>query len=449
MADISKLSRLISGVQRNVDLSTNTIVVGSIKIGATELTKAILDKLILINSAADADGTFDTRYHTQAVLAGTTGSSLVGSPTGTVESRLLAVEAAAGSGTAADISFDPASTSFSANDLQELGEEIDDRIIATETVANAAIPAAQKGAVNGVATLDANQVIPIAQIPAAALERLVIVADETARFALTTTTVQNGDSVKQADTEVMYFVKDDTNLDSELGYSVYSAGTAAAVEWSGVLNTPTTVAGYGITDVDDVAKAAAVADAIVDGVTDVAPSQNAVFDALALKQNASAELTEAVAFFAATDISGAEAEQLTNASNADSLHSHAVVKRSMVAGEIFAATLFAVRPAKAADAGFVAGRVYKADIDASSVDNFHVTGLVNSAASVAGAIVVTKMGPMTVTAHGFTVGQPLYLSASGAITETAPSATNTAVVKIGMAEDANTIDVQIQIMGVN
>jgi len=32
------------------------------------------------------------------------------------------------------------------------------------------------------------------------------------------------------------------------------------------------------------AKAAAVADAITDGVTDVAPSQNAVFDALALKQ---------------------------------------------------------------------------------------------------------------------------------------------------------------------
>lgn len=35
------------------------------------------------------------------------------------------------------------------------------------------------------------------------------------------------------------------------------------------------------------AKAAAVSDAIVDGVTDVAPSQNAVFDALALKQDAS------------------------------------------------------------------------------------------------------------------------------------------------------------------
>lgn len=106
----------------------------------------------------------------------------------------------------------------------------------------------QIGAANGVASLDANSLIPIAQIPPAALERLVIVADQTARFALTTTTVQNGDTVKQTDTGVMYFVKDDANLDSAAGYSEYTAGTASAVDWSGVTNTPTTLAGYGITD---------------------------------------------------------------------------------------------------------------------------------------------------------------------------------------------------------
>lgn len=154
---------------------------------------------------------------------------------------------------------------------------------AAQSTADAAIPSAEKGAVNGVATLDANQLIPIAQIPPAALERLVVVADETARFALTTATVQNGDTVKQTDTNIMYFVKDDTNLNSSAGYEEYTAGTASAVAWSGVSGTPTTVAGYGITDVGAVAKAAAVADSISDGVTDVAPSQNAVFDALAGK----------------------------------------------------------------------------------------------------------------------------------------------------------------------
>lgn len=106
----------------------------------------------------------------------------------------------------------------------------------------------EKGAANGVATLDASSLVPITQIPPAALERLVIVADQTARYALTTATVQNGDTVKQNDTGVMYFVKDDTNLGNSTGYSVYTAGTASAVAWSGVTGTPTTIAGYGITD---------------------------------------------------------------------------------------------------------------------------------------------------------------------------------------------------------
>jgi len=106
----------------------------------------------------------------------------------------------------------------------------------------------QLGAANGVASLDANSLIPIGQIPPAALERLVIVADQAARFALTTATVQNGDTVKQTDTGAMYFVKDDANLDSAAGYEIYTAGTASSVAWSGVTGTPTTLAGYGITD---------------------------------------------------------------------------------------------------------------------------------------------------------------------------------------------------------
>ncbi len=124
------------------------------------------------------------------------------------------------------------------------------------------------------------------------------------------------------------------------------------------------------------------------------------------------------------------------------------LKGSEVAGESFAATAFAVRMAKAADAGFVAGRVYKAAIDASSADNFYVVGLVNAAASAGGAIVVTKMGPMTITGHGFTVGSPVFLDAGGALTGTAPSASNMAVVRVGMVRDANTIEVGIQVMGI-
>lgn len=62
MADISRLSRLLNGVVRGVDISVNTLVMSSLKLSTTELTKTILDKLILINNAADADGTFDSQY---------------------------------------------------------------------------------------------------------------------------------------------------------------------------------------------------------------------------------------------------------------------------------------------------------------------------------------------------------------------------------------------------
>lgn len=72
-----------------------------------------------------------------------------------------------------------------------------------------------------------NGIIPISQIPPAAIERMAVVADDTARFALTTDTVQNGDTVKVTATNKMYMVVDDTHLDSETGYSVYVAGRAA------------------------------------------------------------------------------------------------------------------------------------------------------------------------------------------------------------------------------
>lgn len=125
---------------------------------------------------------------------------------------------------------------------------------------------------------------------------------------------------------------------------------------------------------------------------------------------------------------------------------------SEVAGQSFAATtVFAVRYAKAADAGFVAGRVYKADYDTTSADNFYAIGLVFPAGAVStgGAITVVEQGLINVTAHGFTVGQPIYLSAAGALTSTAPSTSLQAVVKVGMAKDANNIYVKIDIMGVN
>ena len=81
-------------------------------------------------------------------------------------------------------------------------------------------------------------VIDLSLIPAGALERMVVVANDTARFALTVTEIQVGDIVKVQDTGLMYYVKDQSNLSNDNGYEVYTAGYATSVPWSGVTNKP-------------------------------------------------------------------------------------------------------------------------------------------------------------------------------------------------------------------
>lgn len=68
--------------------------------------------------------------------------------------------------------------------------------------------------------------LPLSVLPQGALERLVKVANQEARFALTEGDVQLGDSVLQLDTEVMYVVIDTSKLNSEDGYQEYKAGAA-------------------------------------------------------------------------------------------------------------------------------------------------------------------------------------------------------------------------------
>lgn len=105
--------------------------------------------------------------------------------------------------------------------------------IASGTLAAARIPG-----------LDASKItsgtISIDRLPQAALERLVVVDDDTARYALTTSDVQLGDVVKVESSGLMYYVKDAAELDSAAGYEVFTAGSASSVPWSGVTGKPST-----------------------------------------------------------------------------------------------------------------------------------------------------------------------------------------------------------------
>jgi hypothetical protein len=90
--------------------------------------------------------------------------------------------------------------------------------------------------------LDASKItsgtIDIARLPKGSLERLIKVADQSARYALTTDDVQLGDTVQQLDTGVMYVVTDETKLDSADGYTEFTAGSASSVPWTGVTGKP-------------------------------------------------------------------------------------------------------------------------------------------------------------------------------------------------------------------
>lgn len=141
-----------------------------------------------------------------------------------------------------------------------------------------AIQSTEKGAINGVATLDADGKIPSAQLPPIAITEVFVVTNNTQRDALI---VEEGDVAIVTDTGLTFI------YDGTTWQSITAAGAVTSVNGqSGTVSLDTDDIAQGSTNLyftDAAAKAAAVADTISNGVVDVAPSQNAVFDALALK----------------------------------------------------------------------------------------------------------------------------------------------------------------------
>lgn len=95
-----------------------------------------------------------------------------------------------------------------------------------------------------ITSLDAGKIksgtIDIARLPQGALDRLVKVADDTARFKLTTNDIQLGDTVQTLDNKKMYYVVDESKLSSADGYAPYTADSATSVPWSGITGKPST-----------------------------------------------------------------------------------------------------------------------------------------------------------------------------------------------------------------
>jgi hypothetical protein len=170
------------------------------------------------------------------------------------------------------------------------------------------------------------------------------------------------------------------------------------------------------------AKSAAVADSITDAVTDVAPSQNAVFDALALKADAS-------------DVSGLQAD----------------IGKSYdtgVAGEAMAANqIWLVRRAKD---GETAGRYYKAQ--ANSAINSRVVGFIvvgATAVSAADSVKVYKLGAGTLGSSDSSfaaadINLPIYLhqTTAGKWVQAPTQTLGSFIKEIGFIGDENVIEFQ-------
>lgn len=307
---------------------------------------------------------------------------------------------------------------------------------------NSAIQSSEKGAANGVATLSALGKIPSSQIPAIAITDTFVVNSEAAMLALSM--AENGDVAIRTDLNKsfilsgLYFNLSDwkelltptdavQSVNGQTGTVVLNSDnisegstnlyyTSARFDSAFATKSTTNLTeGTNLYFTTARAKSAAVADAIVDGVTDVAPSQNAVFDALALKANQS------------------DAGKSFDAG---------------VAGESFAANqVWLVRRAKS---GETAGRYYKAQADSfanSRAVGFIVVGA--SGISAADPIKVYKLGEGALGSSdtGFGAGNinaPVYLhqSTAGKFTLTPVTTTGSIIKPIGFV--ANDLMIEFQ-----
>ena len=562
MADITLLARLINGAVRNVDISANTPVVLSIKIGGlssnTELTKTILDNLILMQNGSDISATLhhhDGRYFTESELQSATapaGSSLIGdnntytnfTPTAaTVKGALQGIDAALstagnqkpdnvfrivddGDNTkqiafeASNIATGTTRTITMPNHDVNLGDLLnrDGSISLTgnlnaggNKIVNLSAPTAASDAATkayvdsmaeGLKPKAAVRAATTANITLSGLQTIdgvslaagnrVLVKDQTAAedngiyivSASAWSRAPDFDSLSPIDEingaivavqegtanagKIFVQTGNVTAIGTDAINFVFFNAVSGLIGGNGITITGSNievdhdgqgldfVAGQLALELDGttLSKSAAGLKVADSGITSTQLANSAV---TTNKIDDSAVTSIKIANNAVTPAkidSSVAGNGLTGGSGSPLSVVHApLIRMTMVAGESFAAnTTFLVRMARDSE---TAGRVYKADRDASSNDNFYVIGVAFSTTAVSAgqdinviALGTHILGSGDTAFAAADVGRPVFLQSNGGFSVTPPTNQNDAVVRVGIVQNTDRIFVQPQVVGV-
>jgi len=249
-----------------------------------------------------------------------------------------------------------------------------------------------------------------------------------------------------------------TQIDSKLTKTLAPAdifvGSAGSVATAVAVSGDVTIASTGAVTIAAGAVTASKLGTVTDGVTLDQSGSGSTLEIKALgvgtSQLAAASVTAAKLATGAFD----QVTIVGGAGTAASVAQAPLVSNMEIAGESFAAnTSFLVR---FAITGETAGRVYKADYDTTSADKFWIIGVAFSAAGVSagGSISVVSLGEYSLGSSDTAfsagdIGKPIFLTASGAFSTTAPSSSLQAVMKAGMVKTTSKMFIMPDMQGIN
>lgn len=482
MADISKIARLVNGVSRNIDTSTNTLVVDNLKIklgGANFVTFS--GSLSAVRTIAMPDANVNLGHIADlSTLSGVAaGSTDLGTFTGgtipanqTTKGALQALETALGS-VAADETFID-STFRIQDDLDQtkaLAFEVGGLTTSTTRtitmpdanvdlgLISTAIQSSEKASANGVATLDGGGKIPASQLPSTVME-----LQGTWDASTNTPTLANG----LGDPGDVYEVIAEGTVDFGAGPIAFAIGDWAVYGADGLWyksinsNEVTSVNGYlGTVELttDDIPEGFTnqyfndkTSDDLPEGITNLYHSQarvlGTILDGLNLSSTNNVGQSDSI-----LDAIGKLQAQISN------LVTDSTVKTMIVGEPLAAHTSYLVRMAVS---GETAGNIYIANnaagAEGSETNHYYVIGMVTTgddAVSATQAVQVTLVGQKAI---GFAVtpfaaadfGKPVFLGTGGSLTTVAPSGPNIAIVRVGTVMGASSVMIQgIQLLGID